>query len=153
VCSEDAPGETYREAAEEVRTAPRMVMGDNGGFVYKFDPTYTDYDGQTLIARHPTPVFDMQVPDKFKRWEKLSYVAREKTSGNGAIFARYRTGNFDTSDTGWTDYSQALTGEWAEHEIYINRGSKCIQFEFRDFSGMDFEVKSYELFGDIEDNR
>jgi hypothetical protein len=130
-----------------------MVLGDDGGFVYQFSDTDTQYDGNNIASRHLTPVIDLQAPDKFKRWDKLSYEARERTSGNGGVKIRYRTGNFDTSDTGWTDLTQTLTSVWAEYDRYLNISSKKIQFLLDNASGADFEWRSYELVGRLLDDR
>jgi hypothetical protein len=136
-------GETYDDVVETVLTQPRTVIGDDGGFVYQFDSTYTTDDGELIVQRHPTPVFDGGQPDLFKRWPGIAVVADGTV--DGAMITRYRTGNFDTSDTGWADYTFDLTAEFQEETFWTNTTSKSIQFELRDFSGKAFSVREYKV--------
>lgn len=144
----DASGETYREKISEILTQARMMIGDSSGFVYEFDPTYTTYDGNTITSRHFTHVEDYEQPDRFKRWNWISIVARydpDIVSGGG-MKIRHRTGNFDTSDTGWLgDFTQTLTSTWTEYRFYNNRSSKQIQYEFDSANGSHFQVSEYKI--------
>jgi hypothetical protein len=149
VCSEDAPGETYNQKSEQIRQKERLILGDNGGFVYQVDQTYTTDDGNNMACRHLSPVFDFDAPDKYKRWPGFSVVAK-----GTALTARYRISNFDTSDTGWNDFTQLLGTDYEHYDYWINESSKRLQVSFNDFSGGAFEVREFEIMDPlIEDNR
>ena len=121
-------------------------MGDATGLVFAFDDATYNFDGNSITARHPTHVEDWQQPDKYKRWDGISLVARERISGNGGIKIRYRTGNFDTSDTGWAgDFTQTLTSDLVEYRFFNNVSSKKIQYEFNNAAGSDFEIAEYKI--------
>jgi hypothetical protein len=144
-CSGGDNGETYAQTLSTVLVDERMLIGDSGGFIYTIDPTYTTDDSELIVKKHRTPVFDFQRPGEYKRWKGIRVVAKEKTLGNGTMFVRYRLGSFDTTDSGWTDFTLDLTTEWQETTFYMNNSSKAIQFEFADFSGGDFEVREFEI--------
>ena len=149
VCAYDLPGETYNQKLEQIRENERLMFGDNGGFVYQVDPTYTQDDGNNMDCRHVTPVFDWDVPHKYKRWPGFSVVAK-----GTALTARYRITDFDTSDTGWHDFTQALASDYEQYSFWINESSKRLQLCFDDFSGGDFEIREFEVMDPmIEDNR
>jgi hypothetical protein len=149
VCADDLPGETYNQTTEQIRKNERIVIGDDGGFVYTIDPTYTTDDGNNMDCRHLSKVFDFCAPHKYKRWPGFSVVAK----GSG-LTARYRTGNFDTSDTGWNDFTQTLTSDYEQYNFWINESSKRLQVAFKDFTGSDFDVREFEIFDPlIEANR
>jgi len=141
VCSEDSPGTTYRQNLEEARTEDRMVLGDNGGFVYQYDDSLTTEDGVDISAAEYRKVEDWGEPDKFKRWPGISIVAKEKTSGNGKVVLGYAL-----DSTTFTDFtSQVLTSDWQEYGFPLNKTSKAIQPRFANISGSDFEIKSYTI--------
>ncbi len=143
-CTEDAPGQTYRQSGEEILVQPHMVLGDSDGFIYQVDATYTKDDDNIIDCRHFSPILDWGQPDKEKRWPGVSVVA-EGTVG-GAMYVSYRTGNFDTSDTGWTDFSFDLTSQFTEKSFWLNVTSKTGQIRFKDFSGNSFAVKEFKVF-------
>jgi hypothetical protein len=152
VCNEDAPGETYNEVLQENLVGDRLMIGDATGFVYQFDDTVLTDDGEAIDARHITPVIDWGRPEKYKRWPGVSFVA-EGTTGGG-IWLRHRTGNFDTSDTGWTDTSIDLTNEFIEDTVWINQTSKRIQFAAMAYSEHIFNLRSLEILEpEIQNNR
>lgn len=139
----DPSGVTYRQALQEVRTQPTMMLGDTNGFIYKFDSTYSDYDSVSIVARQPSPVFDWGEPDRLKRWPGFSVVAEGTDAG--AMLLRYRTSDFDTSDTGWTDVTFDLTSNYLTKDVWLNRSSLGLQLELRDFSGNAFDVQSFKI--------
>ena len=149
----DPSGATYNSALQTSLVSARMVYGDSNGFVYQADETSVTEGGNAILTRHITPVVDVGLPSKYKRWNKLSYVAKERTDDNGGIKVRFRTDNFDTSETGWVDITQTLTSDWAEHDAYINRSSKRIQFNFENVSGSDFELREAIIHTEGESNR
>jgi hypothetical protein len=124
-------------------------MGDSGGFVYQIDETYTTDDGNNMDCRHLTPIFDWNEPSKYKLWPGLSVVAK-----GSSMTIRYRTDNFDTSDTGWNDMTQALTSDYEQYNVWANKSSKRIQACFKDFTGEDFDLREYEIMNPlVEENR
>jgi len=146
-------GTTYAQAQSITRASPRLVVGDSDGLVQQFAPGTTAYDGELISSRHQTPVFDLGAPDKWKRWPGISVTACG-TGTNKAMYVRYRTSNFDTSDTGWTDQTQTIGSDFEEYPFYINKSSKRIQYEFMDFSGFPLKIRSYELMEPfVEDDR
>ena len=148
-----AAGTTYAQALSEVRASQRLVIGDSDGLIQQFDASVTTHDGELITSRHPTPVFDLGMPDKHKRWPGISVTACG-TGTDKAMQVRHRTSNFDTSDTGWTDQTQTLTSDYEEYPFYVNKTSKRIQWEIRDFSGQSFKARSYEIMEPmIEDDR
>lgn len=152
VCSDSNPGQTYRQVLDEVLTQPQLILGDSNGLVYQMDETYTDDDGALMDCRHPTPVFDWGLPDIEKKWPAITVTA-DGTVG-GAMFVRYRTSNFDTSDTGWADYTFDLTSQRISETFWPNVTSKVIQFELQDFSGKSFRVPEFKIHEPlIESNR
>lgn len=148
----DPSGSTYRDDIEEVQTSPKMFLGDSDGFVYEFDSTYTDDDGGYIIQRHFTIVFDWKEPDSYKRWPGIVVVA--EGTDNGAMYVGYRTSDFDTSDTGWTDFTFDLTGSYLEKTFWINQSSKEIQYQFIHFKGKYFAVREFKILEpEIQENR
>jgi len=136
-------GDSYNDVLEVIQTAERMILADATGLVYEVDETYTDDDGSLIDSRHLTKEFDMDQPDVYKRWHNLAVVA-DGTVG-GAMQVGYRTTNFETSDTGWEDFTFDLTSEFQEKTFFSNKTSKRIQYRFTDFSGKSFNVREYKL--------
>lgn len=152
VCNDSAPGQTYRQAIEEIETQEQMLFGDATGLIYQVDETYTKDDDSLIDARHLTPVFDWGEIGKNKRWTGIRVVA-EGTAG-GAMTVKERISEFDTSDTGWTDFSFDLTAEMREKTFYTNKTSKRIQYMFNDWTGNQFAVREFEVLDPaIEENR
>jgi len=152
----DPSGTTYRQVLNEIKVEERMIIGDDSGFIYQFDTSVTTDDGEDIVARHRTPVIDLDQPDKYKRWDKISLNAASEMTVDGAVQINYRLGNFDTSETGWSDYTDDVhdvTIEFTEFDVFINESSKKLQIEFRDYSGSNFKVESFQLFGEVLDNR
>lgn len=143
VCSEDSPGETYRDTVREINKKDRLVMGDSDGYVYEMDETYTKDDGSNLSCRHLTPVIDAGIPHNFKRWGGIFLSA--DGSENGAMQLGYRTDYFETSDTGWTDFTIDLSTENRLFEFWPNVSSKKIQYRMQDFSSKSFRVSDFVI--------
>lgn len=151
-CSADLPGVTYDQKLESVQKDARIIMGDSSGFVYQIDETNVTDDGNSIDCRHLTGVWDMGRPDLFKRLPPFGLVA-EGTVG-GALIASYRTGNFDASDTGWTDFTMDLTTEANEKTFYPNDTAKKWQYRVMDFSGKSFKVTELQILDHVyEGNR
>jgi len=146
-------GNTYSDELKEVQVAEALMLGDATGFVYQLDEALTTEDTNNIIARHLSPVIDLGAPGNYKRWNKISYTAKEKTSGNGGVKARFRIANFDTSETGWIDSTQNLTSDWEEYDTYMNRSSKRIQVCWDNVGGSDFEIREAELHYEPEGGR
>ena len=152
VCVEDSPGDTYDDVLTTTLVGARLMIGDATGYVYQFDDTVTTDDGELIDSRQITPVIDWGEPDKYKRWPGISLVAEGTVAGG--MYVRHRTTNFETSETGWTDVTFDLTGEFREDTVWINHTSKKIQLEFMDFTGNTFGIRSYEVLEpEIQDNR
>ena len=148
-CSEDLPGATYNQALDSIQVSDRMVIADADGYIYKVDATYADDDGSNIVQRHLTPVIDAGSPGKFKRWPGARVTAQ-----GDAMTISYRTSDFDTSDTGWTDYTQTLTSEYINYEFFINDSAKKIQWMVSDFSGGQIDLSDLVLMEPvILDNR
>ncbi len=144
----DASGLTYKQNIEEILKQARLMIGDSSGFVYEFDPTHTQYAGNNITSRHTTHVEDFQEPDKFKRWNFISVIARENPDigSNGGIKIRHRLSNFDTSETGWTgDFTIDLTSAWKEFKLFNNKTSKEIQYEFDNVTGSNFQISQFKI--------
>ena len=85
------------------------------------------------------------MPSRNKIWPGIRITAK----GSGLIVS-YRTGNFETTGTGWTAFAElALTSEFVDYALYINATSKKIQFKFSnvdgdgDTDGDDFQIANY----------
>lgn len=142
-------GATYNEEIQEIQIDERLVAGDATGWVYLFDESYTTDSGSLMDCRHLIPVIDWGVPDSYKRWPGFAVIAK-----GTSLIARYRTASFDTSDTGWNDFTQDLSSDFEEYHFFTNVTSKRIQFAFKDFSGKDFQIQAYLVKEPlIEDNR
>jgi len=134
-------GKTYAEAIETVLTNETMVLGDSNGEVFQFDSDVTTDDTVDVPAVHITEVYDLDRPYENKIWPSIKYNAK----GTGIIVS-YRTGNFETTGTGWTAFSeQVLTSEWTLYEEFLNVTSKKIQFRFTNADGDDFQVSNYAV--------
>lgn len=144
-------GPTYTQVLETIFEKDRILIGDSSGFVYQYDSTGVTEDGENIVSRHLTPVFDWNEPGKVKRWAGLWISAKEKTSGNGKFVLSYRTDNFDTSETSWTDFTaRDLTATYQRHAFRINRKSQEIQYKITNTSGSDFEIQNYALREPVE---
>jgi len=144
-------GPTYNQVLETVFADARLHIGDSSGYVYQYSSTLTTEDGTTIASRHLTPVFDWNEPGKQKRWEGLWISAKEKTSGNGKLVVSYRTDDFDTSETGWVDFTaRDLTATYQRQKYKINRKSQEIQYKFTNTAGSDFEIQNYTLRDPVE---
>lgn len=141
VCSEDSPGQTYNEALETIQQGEQLVLGDATGLIYLIDETYTNDDGNLNDCRHLTPVIDAGAPGRIKRWGHNSLSADGTV--DGAMMMSYRTNNFETSDSGWTDYTVDLTIENKNMNFFPNASSKKIQYKIADFSGKSFNVTDF----------
>lgn len=145
----DPSGDSYRDVISELKTYDRLVVGSVCGLVEQFDPSYTSYGGSAIDQYHRTPVMDLGLPGNYKRWPGIRVVAK-----GDAMYLRWRTGNFDTSETGWTDTTVDLTTDYAPYIIYFNTSARCIQAEFADFSGGHMDVREFEwLEPRLEDDR
>jgi len=152
----DPSGTTYRQVLDEINVKERMIIGDDSGFVYQFDSSVNTDDGEDIVARHRTPIIDLGKPDLYKRWDKISLTAAAEMTTDGAVQVNYRTANFDESETGWSDDTNDahdVTVDFTEFDVFINQSSKNLQLEFRDWSGSNFKIKSYEIYGELLDNR
>lgn len=128
---------TSRESLTEVLTSERIALGDNSGNVYQFSDSVTTDDGIAIPAQHFTEVYDHGNPAKTKLWPPLIVTAK-----GTSITISYRTGNFETEDTGWIDLAtQALTSEFTDYTFYPNDSSKRIQLKFSGTS--DFQYSAY----------
>ena len=78
-----------------------------------------------------------------KRWGHISLSADGTV--DGAMVMGYRTGNFETSETGWTDYTVDLTVENKNTDFFPNMSSKKVQYKLSDFSGKSFKVTDFVI--------
>lgn len=143
LCSEDSPGHTYNQAIETIQQGDRIILGDATGLIYQIDETYTNDDGNLMDCRHLTPVIDGGAPGTMKRWGHISLSADGTV--DGAMMLSYRTGNFETSDSGWTDYTVDLTTENKTTDFFPNTSSKKVQYMLGDFSGKKFNVTDFVI--------
>jgi len=133
--------ETYRQALQETLIKERIVLADSTGYVYQHDDDLTQDDGIDIPSRHITEVYDLGLPGKNKLWPGIRITAK----GTGVIVS-YRTGNFETTDTGWTAFAeQELTSEFTDYKLTIWDTSKKIQFRFTNADGDDFQISNYEV--------
>ena len=134
-------GETYAQILSNELTQERLVLGDNSGFVYQYDSDLTQDDTVDIPARHITEIYDLTLPRFNKIWPGFLITAK----GTGLIVS-YRTGNFQTTGTGWTAFTElALTSEYVDYVLTINDTSKRIQFKFTNTSGDTFNISNYGL--------
>lgn len=141
---------TYRQQLQETLTNERIALGDSTGNVYQYDSDLIADDGIDIPSRHLTEVYDLGVPSN----NKLFPGIRINAKGTGLVVS-YRTGNFETVGTGWTDFTElTLTSEFVVYECFINDTAKKIQFKFSNIpdsdaptttDGDDFVVSNYEL--------
>ncbi len=130
---------SYRESLSETLTNERIVLGDSAGYVFQYDSDLTQDDGVDIPSRHITEIYDVGVPGKYKIWPGIRITAKGTN-----ITVYYRTGNFETTDTGWTAFTeQALTSEFVDYEFTIWDTSKKVQFKW--YNEDDFQVSNYEL--------
>jgi len=131
-------GTTYAQVLETVLTAESLALGDSAGNVFQFDKDLTTDDGVAIPARHITEVYDLGLPGKNKIWPGIRITAK-----GTSVTVYYRTGNFETINTGWTAFTkQALTSEFVDYEFTIHDTSKKIQFMF--YGTDDFVISNYE---------
>jgi len=131
---------TSRMAMTEILTDERIVIGDSAGYIYQYDSDLIQDDGIDIPSRHITEVCDTGFPGRNKLWPGITITAK----GTSVVIS-YRTGNFETIDTGWTDFdATSLTSEFADYFIPINDTSKKIQFKFSS-TGDDFQISSYMI--------
>ncbi len=143
-------GKTYGQLLETVLTKERLVLGDSAGYVHQYDSDLTQDDGVDIPSRHHTDVDDAGTPRKNKIWPGVTVTAK----GTSLVIS-YRTGNFETENTGWTDFDQiTLTSEFVDYFVPINDTSKKIQLKFSNIpdsaaptttTGDDFQVSNYIL--------
>lgn len=139
-------GTTYRQALQETLTKERIVLGDSAGYVYQYNSDLVKDDTVNIPARHITEVYDLGVPSKNKIWPGIRVTAKEKTAGTGGVIVSYRTASFETTDTGWTAFTeQVLTSEYVTYELTVWDTSKKIQFRFTNATGDTFDISNYEL--------
>jgi len=141
-----AAGTTYRQALQQTYTKERLVLGDSAGYVYQYSNSVYKDDTVDIVARHITEVYDYGTPSKNKLWPGIRVTAKEVSSGTGGLIVSYRTGNFETTDTGWTAFTeQALTSEYVTYEFTVWDTAKKMQFRFTNASGDTFQVSNYEI--------
>jgi hypothetical protein len=141
-----AVGTTYRQALQETLTKEQIVFGDSAGNVYQFDDNLSKDDEVNIPARHITEVYDLGEPGKNKLWPGIKVTAKKTEIGDGGLIVSYRTGNFETIETGWTAFAeQVLTSEFITYEFTVWDTSKKIQFRFTNAEGDTFEISNYEL--------
>lgn len=116
-----------------------IAVGDSAGNIYQFDKDLTQDGGVDIPAVHITEIYDGGFPYRNKIWPAFTIMAK-----GTSITVSYRTGNFETTGTGWTAFStQALTSEFVAYNFYVNDTSQKIQFKFSGSS--DFVVSEYGL--------
>ena len=119
----------------------RIVLGDSAGYVFQYDSDLTADDTVEIPSRHITEIYDVGLPGKYKVWPGIRVTAK----GTGVIVS-YRYGNFETTGTGWTAFTeQALTSEFVTYEFTVWDTCKKIQFRFTNADGDDFQISNYEL--------
>ena len=117
-------------------TNEEVALGDSDGNIYQFDPDVTTDDAVTIPVAHITETWGGDTPAWDKIWPGIHFTAKGTT-----ITISYRIGNFETTATGWVDFTaQALTSEFVEYYIPINETSKKIQFKL---SGGPFVLSNY----------
>ena len=133
--------ETSRQMLTEVLTTERIALGDSAGYVYQYDSDLTQDDNVDIPSKHITEVYDLGLPSKNKIWPGIQVTAK----GTGLIVS-YRTGNFETTDTGWTAFTeQVLTSEFVDYEFTVWDTSKKIQFRFTNADGDPFQISNYSI--------
>ena len=133
--------ESHREALSETLMNERIVLGDSAGYVFQYDSDLTADDTVEIPSRHITEIYDVGLPGKYKIWPGIRVTAK----GTGVIVS-YRYGNFETTGTGWTAFTeQVLTSEFVTYEFTVWDTCKKIQFRFTNADGDDFQISNYEL--------
>lgn len=143
-------GTTYRQALQETLTKERLVFGDSAGYVYQADSDLTQDDTVDIPSKHHTEIYDLGLPSKNKLWPMFHITAK----GTSLVIS-YRTSDFETENTGWTDFTQlTLTSEFVDYAITIHDTSKKIQLKFSNIpdsaaptttTGDDFVISNYFL--------
>lgn len=131
---------TYRQSLNETLTTERIVLGDSAGWVYQYNDDLTQDNSVDIPSTHITEVYDLGVPSKSKIWPLLRITAK-----GTRLTVYYRTGNFQTTGTGWTVLTtdQALTSEFIDYDFFINDTAKKIQFKF--YNDDPFQISNYSL--------
>lgn len=149
-------GETYGQLLETVLTKERLVLGDSAGYVFQYDSDLTQDDTVSIPSKHHTEVHDGNLPSKNKIWPGVVVTAkRASLIEEASLIVSYRTSDFETENTGWTDFGKlVLTSEFVNYFIPINDTSKKIQLKFSNItdsseptitSGDNFVISNYEL--------
>lgn len=132
-------GVTSMEALQTTLVDEELAIGDSAGNVYQFDSDLTQDGGVNIPALHITEIYDGGFPYRNKIWPAFTVVAK-----GTSITVSYRTGNFETTGTGWTAFdAQTLTSEFVAYNFYVNDTSLKVQFKFSGSS--DFVVSEYGL--------
>ncbi len=135
---------TYRQQLQETLVSERIALGDSNGYVYQYDSDLIADDSVAIPSRHLTEVYDLAVPFNMKIWPGIRITAK-----GTSIVISYRTGNFETVGSGWTDFTeQTLTSEFVEYEFFINDTAKKIQFKFSN-TGDAWVVSGYTVVGPV----
>lgn len=149
----DPSGVTYNQEVNQIRIADRIVAGDATGFVYQFGEE-TDYAGFSIVSKHYTKPEDWGMPGTLKRWRGLEVVAKEGTAGNGALNVRFRTADFDTSETGWNDVTFDISSNMKKYNVWTNTTSEQIQFNIANAAESDFVLSEYRILEpEVQENR
>jgi hypothetical protein len=154
-----ADGESYADVLEVYKTEEALVVGDDSGFLWAFDPSLSGtVAGVNVTAPHLTPVFDGGTPGLQKRWPGLRVTARKPTTDNdGQMLVYFRTANFDSTElSSWTriDASVALDATAGTRQYFVNRTSEKIQFALMSTCGSTFEAREMEVMEPVlEENR
>lgn len=141
----DATGSTYNQSVQQVSSKDALYIGDSDGYIYKFASDITSYGGTAFSSAHYTPVVDLELPDKYKRWPGILFEAK----GTSVVI------DWKLDNGSWTSNSATtLTSSFEQYVIYIERSSKRIQARFTNDSGNDFHIRRYGLLEPyVEENR
>ena len=133
-------GLTSRQMLTEVLTDEVVSLADSEGNVYQYSSTATQDDLVDIPATHITEIYDLGGPGLMKLWPEFRYTAK-----GTSIIISYRTSDFETTETGWTAFSeQALSTDFTEYQVFPNVTAKAIQFRFTNVDGNDFQLSTYE---------
>ena len=127
---------TYAATLEQSLVADRLALGDSNGNIYQYSSDVTTDDGTAVPLIHYTPVFDLQLPDAFKRWHKFSVTAKGDT-----LLVEY-----SADDGAWVEASPgsiSLTSEYEEYEFYLNETARRMQFRMSNNGGESLRIREY----------